>query len=101
MWTEAHALWKTRNEQVHNPDNTLQRQDLEQQLSELYNQEDQVLAEDRNIFSMSLQDRIRQQSQQLHDFIQIHQPTIAHSIREQITRANANVRRLTEYFRPR
>ena len=64
MWTEVHALWKTRNEQVHNPDNTLQRQDLEQQVSELYNQEDQVLAEDRNIFSMSLQDRIRHQSQQ-------------------------------------
>ena len=31
----------------------------------------------------------------------IHQPTIAHSIQERLTCANANVRQLTEYFQPR
>ena len=101
MWNEANELWKQRNTDIHDPDQTLQRDELEQQVRNLYDQEEQVLAEDRRIFNLSLQDRLRHHSQQLHDFIQLQGHTIAHSLRQSAVQATANVRRMTEYFRPR
>ena len=101
MWKEASELWQLRNESIHDPDLNLQRSELEQQVRNFYNQQDQVLAQDRGIFDLSLQDRLRHHSQQLLDFVQLQGRTITHSIRQHALQAAANVRRMTEYFQPR
>ena len=101
MWTEANTLWQQRNESLHDPNNTIQRRDLEQQIRDLYDKDELVLAEDRGIFDVPLQERLRHHTQQLHDFIQVQGATIAHSIQQKITRATANFRRITDFFRPR
>jgi hypothetical protein len=101
MWNEAHALWLERNESIHNPESTIQRQDIEQEVRNLYEQQEQVLAEDRGNFDTSLQHRLQQNTQELLAFVQIQGRTIAHSIREHAIQATANVRRITDFFRPR
>jgi hypothetical protein len=101
LWKEASELWQLRNESIHDPDLNVQRSELEQQVRNFYHQQEQVLAQDRGIFDLPLQDRLRHHSQQLLDFVQLQGRTITHSIQQHALQAAANVRRMTEYFQPR
>jgi hypothetical protein len=93
MWDQALELWTQRNKEIRNPELALQQHELEQQARNT--------AEDRGIFDIPLQERLRQQPQQLLDFINVPGRTILHSIKEAAIRAAANVRQLTGCFPPR
>jgi hypothetical protein len=75
--------------------------DLKQQIRELYNLEDKVLARDRNNFALPLNERLTQHPIQLHNYIQIQGPIIRQSVKEAEKLAAAHTRQLPTFFPPR
>jgi hypothetical protein len=104
LWDEALQLWDKRNKEIYETkdnNNSTQLFDVKQQVRELYNLEDKVLARDRDNFALPLNERLTQHPIQLHNYIQIHGPIIRQSIKEAEKLATACTRQLPTFFPPR
>jgi hypothetical protein len=72
---------------------------LKQQVTELYELEDKVLARNRYNFDTPLTDRLNQSAPyQLHNFASIQGPIIRQSVKEAEKLAAANTHTLPEHF---
>jgi len=101
FWDEAYNLWQLRNEAIHDPETEPRRQDYVQRVEELYAQEPNVLAQDRDIFHIPLADLLTQSIHHLHNFIQSFGPVIAHSVQENNRRLVATNHSILNYLSPR
>jgi zinc-binding in reverse transcriptase len=67
LWEEAFELWAQRNNDIHEPDETIKRQDLIQQVEEIYEHEPLTLAQDRDNFCIPLNTQLTNNTNQLHN----------------------------------
>jgi hypothetical protein len=99
LWNAAYELWTLRNSALHGPDNTLARhQELKAAAIELYEMQDQTLAQDRHNFNIPLTERLAHSPRRLHNYIQAQAPVILHSVAQAFQRATRGARRITDYF---
>ena len=99
MWDEAYQLWdKSNKELFESDDSSTLLYDLKQQVTELYDLQDMVLARDRKNFDIPLTERLTHTPFQLHNFVQIQGPIIRQSVKEAEQLAVSNTRQLPEHF---
>ena len=100
MWDEAFQLWDKRNKEIFESDDSSSTQlfDLKQQVTDLYDLEDKVLAQDRINFALTLTERLKLHRFHLHNFVKIQGPIIRQSVKDAEKLAAANTRPLTDFF---
>ena len=100
MWDEAFQLWDKRNKEIFESDDSSSTQlfDLKQQVTDLYDLEEKVLAQDRINFALTLTERLKLHPFHLHNFVKIQGPIIRQSVKEAEKLAAANTRPLTDFF---
>ena len=99
MWDEAFQLWDKRNKEIFESDDSSSTQlfDLKQQVTDLYDLEEKVLAQDRINFALTLTERLKLHPFHLHNFVKIQGPIIRQSVKdaeEASGRQHASVDRL-------
>jgi hypothetical protein len=101
FWDEAFQLWDKRNKEkfeTEDDNNSTLLFDLKQQVRELYNLEDKVLARDRTNFALPLNERLTQHPIQLHNYVKMQGPIIRQSVKEAEKLAATNTRQLPTFF---
>jgi hypothetical protein len=86
LWDEAFQLWDKRNKEMYETEddnNSTLLLDLKQQVRELYNLEDKVLAQDRNNFALPLDERLTQHPIQLTTTYNFKDPSFDKVLRKQ------------------
>jgi hypothetical protein len=97
FWTEAQELWKMRNKETHQPENT--RIEMENTVRRMYEEQHLTRAIDRHqIFSRDLEDRLRDNDSALQAWIERFEEAFHVSKQAAQEEATANTRRITDYF---
>jgi hypothetical protein len=104
MLVDCHALWTLRNGERHGTEKQQKRtkrlEQLERDLTELYEYQTEVLAADRDLFDTSIEDLLTMQPGDITKWIVSRKPIILQSRREANRRNLTNVRLLPTYFHP-
>ena len=96
---EAYDLWNQRNDDIHEPTEALQRQDLIREVEGIYELEPLTLAQDRDNFSIPLTTRITHHTtQQLHNYAQSQGPVVCFSVRESARQVAAMFQPIRNFF---
>jgi zinc-binding in reverse transcriptase len=98
LWEEAFELWTQRNNDIHEPDKTIQRQDLIQQVEEIYELEPLTLAQDRDNFCIPLNTRLTHNTNQLHNYVQSQGYIVRASVREAANLAAQTFQPIRDFF---
>jgi hypothetical protein len=93
FWEEAFELWIQRNNDIHKPDETIQRQDLTQQ-----DLEPLTLAQDRDNFCIPLNTRLTHNINQLHDYLQSQGCIVRASVCEAANLAAQTFQPIRDFF---
>ena len=98
LWEEAFELWTQRNNDIHEPDETILRQDLIQQVEEIYELEPLTLAQDRDNFCIPLNTRLTHNTNQLHNYVQSQGYIVRASVREAANLAARTFQPIRDFF---
>ena len=104
IWTESHQMWKHRCNYVHRK--TEQHATAQEQLRAhakvraLYSYEDEIGYLDRRIFTMSLEDRLKQTPRELFAWVVSMQPAVMQARKSYTKRAQESNQDIREFFLP-